>query len=52
MLIPAYRNQALVWLIARAQALTKLEFDVAKERAATNGVNIDGEITKEESILL
>jgi hypothetical protein len=34
----------LIWMIARLQALTLLEFDAAAVRAAAGGANIDGEV--------
>jgi uncharacterized protein (DUF2235 family) len=37
-------NQALVWMIARIQALTNLEFDISVVKAVGAGVNIDGEV--------
>jgi hypothetical protein len=36
-------DQALIWMIARIQALTNLEFDVARVKAVTNP-NVDGEV--------
>jgi len=35
---------ALLWMIARIEALTGLEFDAAAVKAATGAVNIDGEV--------
>jgi uncharacterized protein (DUF2235 family) len=35
---------ALIWMIARVQALTGLEFDTANVKATTTGANLDGEI--------
>jgi uncharacterized protein (DUF2235 family) len=37
-------DAALIWMIARLQALTKLEFDVNAVRTETQGVSIDGEV--------
>ena len=36
-------DQALIWMIARIQALTDLEFDVARVRAVTRP-NVNGEV--------
>jgi Uncharacterized alpha/beta hydrolase domain (DUF2235) len=36
-------DQALIWMIARIQALTKLEFDVARVKEVTKP-NLDGEV--------
>jgi uncharacterized protein (DUF2235 family) len=35
---------ALLWMIARIEALTGLEFDPAAAKAATSAVNLDGEV--------
>jgi uncharacterized protein (DUF2235 family) len=35
---------ALIWMIARVQALTGLEFDMANVREATKAANLDGEV--------
>ncbi len=35
---------ALIWMIARIQALTGLEFDADAVRAMTKGANVDGEV--------
>ena len=37
-------DAALIWMIARIEALTKLEFDAVAVRAMTKGVNVDGEV--------
>jgi hypothetical protein len=37
-------NQALIWMIARLQALTHLEFDIDALRTVGEAVNIDGEV--------
>jgi uncharacterized protein (DUF2235 family) len=37
-------SEALIWMIARMQALTGLEFDATAVRQATGGANIGGEV--------
>jgi hypothetical protein len=37
-------DAALIWMIARIEALTGLEFDVEAVRAMTKGANVDGEV--------
>ncbi len=37
-------DEALVWMIARMQALTGLEFDAGRVQAVTQAANIDGEV--------
>jgi Uncharacterized alpha/beta hydrolase domain (DUF2235) len=37
-------DEALIWMIARVQALTGLEFDADSVKAATRNSNVDGEV--------
>lgn len=40
---PGLSDQVLIWMIARIQALTNLEFDIARVKAVTTP-NLDGEV--------
>jgi uncharacterized protein (DUF2235 family) len=37
-------DEALIWMIARIEALTGLEFDTARVKAATRAANVNGEV--------
>jgi uncharacterized protein (DUF2235 family) len=37
-------DEALIWMIARLEALTGLEFDAARVKAATGAANLNGEV--------
>lgn len=37
-------DAALIWMVARIEALTKLEFDAAAAREATKAATVDGEV--------